>query len=236
VEGAEPENHALAAALTALGCRVEKGWRVGVPAFRARHGGFRLSARDERGCLWEDGQLLALVVLIEMENGGGQAAVPPGASAAAELVAAGYGGTVLRGEAGRSLAARQPWMREGASAAVRICSRMARSGEKLWELLAMTPRFSAWKREIPLTARRAQVMEALAKEGRGGAWGEGLRLRMGGGYVSCTPLARREALRVLAEGPDLELAAELCDQYAAKIARLDRALSKQSSQESRPKE
>ena len=36
------------------------------------------------------------------------------------------------------------------------------------------------------------------------------------------PLARRAAVKIVAEGPDLELAAELCDFYAGQVSKLDR--------------
>jgi mannose-1-phosphate guanylyltransferase/phosphomannomutase len=240
IEGDEPENRALRQALAALGCHVEAQWRPGIPAFQGAHGGFRLTARDERGTLLDSGQILALTALIEMENGGGQVAVPPGSSAAVELVAAGYRGTVLRldrdGPSARQLYAALPWMREAPSAAVRICSRMGASGQTLTDLISKTPRFSVWKREVPLTADRGQVMQTLARAQDRQPRGEGLRLHTGGGWVYLVPLARRAALQVMAEGPDLELAAELCDFYAGRVSEADRAISEQSIQESRKKE
>ena len=230
-----PEDRALRAALQALGCQVEDRWRPGIPAFAASRGGFRLSAQDERGALLDSGQLLALLALIEMENGGGKVVVPPGASAAVDLVAAGYGGQVLRldrdGPEARDRYAALPWLWSAPSAAARICARMASSGQKLEALISKTPRFNAWKREVPLTSDRGRVMQALAREQPRAAQGEGLRLRAGGGWVYLVPMARRSSLRVLAEGPDLELAAELCDFYANRAAELDRAVSRQCVQE-----
>ena len=86
-----------------------------------------------------------------MEDGGGRVAVPDGASAAVDLVAAGFHGTALRlgrdGEQALSLYAALPWLRDAAFAAARICSRMGSSGEKLEALMSKTPRFSSWKRE-----------------------------------------------------------------------------------------
>jgi len=235
VEGDEPENRALRLALRALGCHIEEHWQPGIPAFRAEHGGFYLTARDEKGALLDPGALLALVVLIEMENGGGEVAVPAGGSAAVDLVAAGYAGTVLRldrdGEEARSLYSALPWLREAPSAAARICARMATSGQRLETLISKTPRFHAWKREVPLSSDRGRVMQALARERAVPSRGEGLRLRTGSGWVYLTPLARRPALRIVAEGPDLELAAELCDFYAGRAAALDRAISEQNTQE-----
>ncbi|MDE6897950.1 MAG: hypothetical protein K2P16_01665, partial [Lawsonibacter sp.] len=222
-------------ALSALGCRLEKSWRPGIIAFQAQRGGFFLTAQDERGAVVDPGQLLALTVLIEMENGCGKVAVPPGASAAVELVAAGYGGTVLRldrdGDQARTLYAAQPWMRQAPAAALRICARMAVSGQKLESLVSKTPRFSSWRREVPLSSDRGRVMRALARDQGRSPVGEGLRMRTGSGWVYLTPAARRSALRILAEGPDLELAAELCDFYASRTAEIDRAISEQCAQE-----
>lgn len=235
VEGDEPENRALRLVLKALGCHVEERWQPGIPAFRASHGGFYLTARDEKGALLDSGALLTLVALIEMENGGGRVAVPAGGSAAVDLVAAGYAGTVLRldrdGEPARELYASLPWLREAPSAAARICARMGASGQSLESLISKTPRFHVWKREVPLSADRGRVMQALAREQSRGRGGEGLRVRTGNGWVYLTPLARRAALRIVAEGPDLELAAELCDFYAGRAAALDRRLN-QNVQES----
>jgi len=235
VEGDEPENAALRLALKTMGCHVEERWQPGIPAFRGSHGGFYLTARDEKGALLDSGQLLALEALIEMENGGGKVAVPAGGSAAVEMVAAGYSGTALRldrdGEKARQLYAALPWLREAASAAVRICARMGVSGQSLENLISKTPRFHAWKREVPLASDRGRVMRALSQERSRTAPGEGLRFRAGSGWVYLTPLARRAALQVMAEGPDLELAAELCDFYAGRAAALDRSLSNQNIQE-----
>ena len=235
VGDATPEDRALRLALSALGCKLERVWRPGIPAFQAGRGGFSLTAQDERGSVADPGQLLALLTLIEMENGCGRVAVPPSASAAVELVAAGYGGSVLRldrdGEQAAELYAAQPWLRQAPAAAVRICARMAVSGQKLEALVAKTPRFSSWKREVPLASDRGKVMQALAREHARQPDGEGLRMRTGSGWVYLTPIARRSALRITAEGPDLELAAELCDFYAGRTAELDRAISEQCAQE-----
>lgn len=235
VGDATPEDRALRMALAALGCRLEREWRPGIVAFHAQRGGFSLTAQDERGAVADAGQMLPLLTLIEMENGAGKVAVPAGASAAVELVAAGYGGTVLRldrdGDQAAVLYAAQPWLRQAPAAAVRICSRMAVSGQKLEALISKTPRFSTWRREVPLSSDRGQVMQALAREQTRRPAGEGLRMRTGSGWVYLTPIARRSALRITAEGPDLELAAELCDFYATRAAEVDRAISEQCAQE-----
>ena len=226
VSGERPEARGLKQCLRLLGCRVEDRWRKGIPEFGAAHGGFYLTARDERGSILEPEQLLPLLCLLEMEHGGGAVAVPDGASAAAELVAAGFGGTCLRlgrdGIRARRLYASLPWLWDAAFAAVRLVSRMSATGERLEALMARTPRFSLRKREVSLLHDRARVMRALAGEPGREVVGDGLRLRAGNGWVFLTPHTRRQALRVVAESPDLELAAELCDLYVGRAMRADR--------------
>ena len=71
-------------------------------------------------------------------------------------------------------------------------------------------------------------MQALLREtGSRPDGGEGLRVRRGGGWVYLKPMARRPALRVLAEGPDMETAAELCDFFAGEAARRDQKLGEE---------
>lgn len=227
VPGSTPADRAMRAALEELGCQVTDRWQRGIPAFTASHGGFRLSARDESGALLSPQQVLAMVALVELENGGGRLAVPDEASAAVDLIAAGFEKTVLRlgkgGEQARRLYRALPWLRDASFAAARLCARMAVSGERLERLSAKTPHFSSWSREIPLSRERGEIMRELAAQaGKDARVGTGLRLHSRGGWVYLVPLARRSALKVVAEGPDLELAAELCDFYAGQISDLDR--------------
>ena len=227
VSGGKPEDRAIAAALETMGCTVVRTWKRGIPSFSGSHGGFQLTAQDESGAILSPQQLLTLTALVEMENGGGRLAVPAGASAAVDLVAAGFGSTVLRlgrdGLQAEELYHALPWLRDAAFAAARLCARLGATGEKLEELAAKAPQFASWKREVPVAADRGEIMRALSGEGgQRPQGGEGLRIRSGSGWVYLVPLSRRAALKVVAEGPDLELAAELCDFYANKVARLDR--------------
>ncbi len=227
IPGGSAPDRALRGMLEELGCSVTDRWRQGIPEFRASHGGFLLTARDERGVTLTAPHLLAMAALVELEHGGGRLAVPDDASAAVELVAAGFGKTVQRlgrdGEQARQLYRSLPWLRDAAFAAARLCARMAVTGERLEQLAGKTPRFSGWRREVTLTGQRATVMARLTSElGPNCRVGEGLRLRDRGGWVYLVPLARRRAVRVVAESDDMELAAELCDLYANRVAELDR--------------
>lgn len=235
VTGRSPADQSLRRCLSLLGCAVAEEWRKGIPAFGTQRGGFYLTAREERGTELEPEQLLPLVCLIELENGSGRVAVPDGASAAVDLVCAGLGGQALRlgrdGPPAAELYAAQPWLRDAAFAAARICARMSLTGESLEALMRKTPHFSARKREIPLSADRGRVMRELAKEHSREVSGQGLRIRTGNGWVYLVPLARRKALQVVAESADMELAAELCDFYAGRCARADRAALGQDAQQ-----
>lgn len=224
--GGTPADQALASALEKLGCTVYRTPKPGIPAFQAEHGGFRLRAWDEEGEAVEAEVLLAVVASIECERGGGPIAVQPAAPAALDILAAGYHTTALRlGRDGPEAEARYealPWMRDAVFAACRICARMGITGERLRALTGKVPRFCTAGREVPLRGDRGAVMQALAGDRHAAQpAGEGLRLQAGAGWVYVTPLARRAALKVVAEGPDLEIAQELCDFYVEKARKLD---------------
>ncbi len=230
------EEPSLRRTLGAMGCTVLTGWRQGVPLFVTSHGGERLEARDENGAEVDSGQLLTLIALIEMEHGSGTIAVPPSATVGVELVAAGFGGTVLRlgrdGQVAREKYAALPWVRDGVFAAARIASRMAVTGESLGSMLKKIPRLTAQRREIPLAGGRGDVMEALAAESHQPCdGGEGIRVHSRGGWVYLAPLSRRAALQVVAEGLDMEVSSQLCDHYSTHAQAIDRRCCEQDSQE-----
>ena len=131
VERGEPANDLLAAALTVLGCTVQRGSRKGLPTFSADWGGFRLTAWDEEGRLIPPDRVLVLLTRIEMEHGRGAAALPSWAPAAAEQVAESFGGRLLRlgrdGEEAMTLWREQPWLWDGIFAACRLASRISSS-------------------------------------------------------------------------------------------------------------
>ena len=108
---------------------------------------------------------------------------------------------------------------------------MGISGQSLEILLSKTPRFSSWQREVPLSSGWGAVVQAMARESGRQIGEDVLQIRTGGSWISLSPSARRSALRVVAEGPDLEVAAELCDFYAGRVAALDREISEQAAQE-----
>ena len=222
VEGEGVEQDALRAVLQAAGCRVEARWHCGIPAFWMGQGGFVLFGRNERGAVIDSGQLLAVVTLIEMEQGCGQAAFPAGYSAAAHLVAAGFGKKILRldteGAKAYAVYARLPWLREAPSAAVRICRRMMTSGQRLETLLEKTPQFHIWERELSCDWEQDTVMEVLSGEHRVKPEGKGFCLHTGECWLHMYPKAGGSAVRVVAEGPDLETAEELCDLYVRRLS------------------
>lgn len=212
VEGEPMLKAALGQVLEQAGFRVEKHWRAGVPAFWLEQGGFSLAARDERGAVVDSGQLLSLVTLIEMENGGRKVALPPWSSVSARLVAMGHGGQVLELEEpeGRELYAALPWLREGSSAAVRIGARMAASGQSLERLVSVTPRFQQWKREDVMEWDRERVLAGLRTQGSVKNEAEGFQLRVRQSWIHVRPV-KNGRVQVMAEGADMEAAEELCD-------------------------
>ena len=139
----------LGRVLSALGWQVEERWRLGIPAFFTARGGFCLLAQDETGAPIPPERLLALVALIEMENGGGIVALPSVRAPWAAPAALCYGGQVLAlerdGERARRLYAARPWLWSAPAAAGRICARMAASGESLRTLAGLVPQRAGTK-------------------------------------------------------------------------------------------
>lgn len=149
VPGDRGADRDLGRVLSALGWQVEERWRPGIPAFFTARGGFCLLAQDETGAPISPERLLALVALIEMENGGGIVALPSVRAPWAAPAALCYGGQVLAlerdGERARRLYAARPWLWSAPAAAGRICARMAASGERLSTLAGLVPQWAGTK-------------------------------------------------------------------------------------------
>ena len=226
VEKGEGANDILTAALTALGCQVSRGSGRGKPTFSADWGGFRLTVWDEEGRRIGPDRLLVLLTRIEMENGEKTAVLPAWAPTAAETVAEGLGGRLLRlgrdGAEAQMLWEKQVWMWDGIAAACRLCARMGLTGESLAHLDRGIPRFATARREVPLRSGRGRVMgAALADSPRVRREGEGVRIPAGDGWIYLVPASRRSALRIIAEAADMETAEELCHFYEERLRRWD---------------
>ncbi len=226
VERGEGANDLLASALAALGCRVLRGAGRGSPTFSADWGGFRLTAWDEEGRLITPDRVLVLLTRIEMEQGTRTAALPSWAPAAAERVAEGFRGRLLRlgrdGEDAQRLWREQPWFWDGIFAACRLCARLGLTGEPLSLLDHSIPQFATVRGEVPLRSGRGRVMGRALEDLSAEPQGEGVRVKAGEGWIYLVPSASRNALRIIAEATSMEAAAELCGEYEEKLKELDR--------------
>ena len=224
VPGQSPWDQVLVEVLERLGCRVVRQAAPGVPAFGSGHGGFHLLAWTEDTQSVPSQRLLALLCLLELEQGE-VVAVPPAAPAVLERIAKEYGAQVLRlgrdqGAAGRYQA--QPWLRDALFAAGRLAVHMGCTGCSLSALLSRVPPFVLRRREIPLQRGRGELMEEfMSSFRRSEPAGAGVRLSAGAGWVYVAPLVRRPAVQVLAEGENAEIAEELCVFYENEVRRLD---------------
>lgn len=222
--GESPWDQAAADLLERLGCRVLRQETPDVPVLCAAHGGFYLQAVDETGRCAAPEQMLALLALLELEQGK-NVAVPAAASAVLEQAAERCGAQVLRLGRDRDAARlylAQPWLRDALFAAGRLAVYMGRTGIRLAELLDKVPPFERRRREVPLHRDRGEVMEEFTGAfRRAEPAGAGVRLSAGSGWVYVAPLVRRSAVQVIAEGTDAEVAEELCGFYENEIRRLD---------------
>jgi mannose-1-phosphate guanylyltransferase/phosphomannomutase len=228
VPGAGPLEEALAAGLAQLGCTVLRRPEDGVPAFFPSHGGSVLSATDETGTLLLPQRLLALLCLLEVEEGSRAVALPAGASEAAERVIRAHGAFPLRldrdGEDARAVYSAQFSLRDAVFAACRLCAWMARTGQPLSALDRQCPAFALERRDLPLTGDRGTLMQALSRRfPEAETLDSGLWVHTPKGSVWLAPLSYRAALRVAAECADLETAQELCGTFCKTAEELDRS-------------
>lgn len=216
-----PEGDLLASSLERLGCQVLRREAAGLVTCYSRQGGLSLCLREEGGRLLppEETQLLALLLLLE--QGERTLALPASAPAFADQLVCESGGVLLRlgRDSGASSCARRLLpLRDGAAAACLIAAHLAETGERLSRLAARLPHVALYRQELPLTMGRAQAMERLSKAfPQAEDMGEGLRVRLGEGWVWLAPMENRCALRLQAEASTQEFAAELCDIISQKI-------------------
>lgn len=214
----------LANALERMGCRVLRHAERGVPSFAAAHGGFWLEGRTEDGVQVDCVRMLALLARLELERGA-CVAVPVWAPAVIEEMAAQLGRNVLRlgrDKGAREVYAAAPQLRDALFAAAHVAAALGREGKRLGELLERVPPFALSRAEIPLRRGGEKVMDAFTgRFRRAEPAGPGVRLQAGGGWVTVTPMRRRQAVQVQAEGESAEMAQELCGFYEDEIRRLD---------------
>jgi len=224
-DGRGVENRALKNTLSLMGCSCARH-RSDFPAFTAENGGLTLTAIDEDGHSMDWEQLLAITALIEFQSGSGKVAVPFSAPAALELLANDLGTSVLRlgrdGAAADELYSSQPFMRDGIFAAARICAYMSSRRETLSALRSQIPKFCSVSREVPVSCGRGAAMRRLLSECAefSAELGTGLRFNTGHGWVHVSAAGGRDALCVRAEGPNEELAEEICADITKKIQNL----------------
>jgi mannose-1-phosphate guanylyltransferase/phosphomannomutase len=187
--------------------------------------GLLLSAVLEDGREVGPAHLLAVTVCIEAVCGANILALPAGAPAFLDDLAARQGTAILRlerdGEAARSLSANQPYMRDPVFMAARLAHGCRKLDKTLTELYMRLPSFRFAEREVAVEADRGAVMRELARHYPGAEFAEGLSARARGGWVRVAPMANRSALRVIAEGMSAELAEEICADFKKKIEALD---------------
>ncbi|MCL2004413.1 MAG: sugar phosphate nucleotidyltransferase [Oscillospiraceae bacterium] len=215
--GNGPDADLLRRALAAAGC---------VPGGAALYtDGLSLSAVLEDGREAGPERLLAILIRIETGCGANVLALPAGAPAFLDDLAARHGAAVLRperdGGTARSLAADQPYMRDPTFMAARLAHGCRKLKKTLAELHKELPSFHLAENEVAVGTDRGAVMRELARQFPGAEFSEGLCARAGGGWVRVSPLPNRRALRVIAEGMSAELAGEICADFARKIEALD---------------
>ena len=106
--------------------------------------------------------------------------------------------------------------------ACRIVRQMQSTGQSLTQLVRQLPGCQVQRRVVPLRGGRSAVMGALSKRFPDARRMEhGMRVDLEGGSVWVAPAGNQEALRLAAEGPEAEIARELCDFMAREASQWD---------------
>ena len=208
----------LAEGLVRLGCTVRRNECPDVPSFAAARGGTGLRVWTEEGTARSREEVLLLLCLALLEAGERRIALPPEAPRAAEQLIAERGGQAVPGPR----IGVQRALEDALFAACLLVRTMQRTGAPLSRLADALPGCRVRRREVPLQAGRSAVMGALSRRFPDARRMErGMRVDLDRGSVWVAPAGDREALRLAAEGPEPEIAAELCDFMAQEAARWD---------------
>lgn len=216
VAGKDPENRALKCVLAAMGHEVMPR-RSGTASISVMTGGFGFTAVDERGRRIDEVRASLLAAEAAMRLGLGRLAVTPEQPDALSRLARKYGCAVLgcdTGE-GKTLYARQRYLRDAVLAAVLVVAAMSRDNAQLAHLADSLPDFAVVERSVKVEGTRAAAMREMAS-----AHSElaaditcGLVMSTPHGGVCIRPDARSNALVFRAEAENAEAAEELLGRF-----------------------
>lgn len=216
----EGSQELLESGLEWLGCQIHPG-QEGIPGFASQRGGMELLVWTEEHKKLSREEVLLLTCLALLESGEKRILLPPEAPVAAELLARGCGGQIERSNQGIWVG-KQRCLNDALFAACLIVRQMQRTGETLTQMTQRLPGCQVQKRVIPLNSSRGAVMGALAKRFPDARRMEnGMRVNLEHGSVWVSPTGDQEALRVTAEGKQMEIAQELCDFFTEQARQWD---------------
>lgn len=105
--------------------------------------------------------------------------------------------------------------------AVKVYDFITRYDSPLSNYTKLLPEFAVFEEEVPVTRSRAAVMRAVVEDSDCGfEILDGLHTCIDGGWVHLNPRGEKEAIRIVAEGFNSEMAKELCGIYREKIEKI----------------
>jgi mannose-1-phosphate guanylyltransferase/phosphomannomutase len=215
----------LADTLKSLDCS-EAGIKIHITA-----SGGEASFFDENGDYIDAARALALGCVTAFEQGE-DVALPYEAPRAMDFIASGYKLRVLRylscpadgaDKPARTLAATQPWVRDGLQNALRILAYLKLHNMKLCDFAAKLPPFALAVKAVSVAGGPGNLLKKLSSVGgRQEGPHEGVLLAEGTGRVLLSPLKRGAGLRIMAEAASMEAADELCAEFEKRLQNNER--------------
>ncbi|MCL1789396.1 MAG: sugar phosphate nucleotidyltransferase [Oscillospiraceae bacterium] len=171
-------------------------------------------------------QLILLAAASIMKNGN-DVALPNDFAACADFLASSYDRKIhryflcsndSRDEHARVLAAKQPFLRDGAVLALTVLGELSRSGMSIKDAIKAIPQFAFARREVEINCPPQRIISRLCESGCGK--GEGVLVGDNRENVLIRSAKRGNSLFLFAESLSAETAGQLCDNAEDLIKKL----------------
>lgn len=201
-----------------LGCK-----KKSVPSFNVDYSGRTVTAKDENGALITHDRLLVLCGINEIMHGN-EIAVPFNAPVCLDTYASEKNINVYRiglssmtdyNENIHHCLRHSMWAFDGLALVFKIMSLMQSENKKLSELITDVPMFCISSRTVFSPETLSKLASSLGI--RAGTDTQGLRKKIGSGFVTVTRTGAGRLIKIIAEAESMEAANEICAETEKKI-------------------
>lgn len=217
--GGEQVLQTVLSIFTGFGAKITPNYSAGQETVYFEFGNGGLTVLDEKGNEVSGPRLISLFALMDFTDG-----KKLYYTTSDTPLSIGRYGRAVRGEIIRCQRSQCDCPREQYDpifGAVKIYDFITRHDSPLSSYTKLLPDFAMFEEEVPVTKSRAAVMRAVVEDSDCGfEILDGLHTCIDGGWVHLNPRGEKEAIRIVAEGFNSEMAKELCGIYREKIEKI----------------